>query len=130
MINLKSAHDYIERLDLDYICRSMCSDLYPLPQWQWQTVKTCEMLYKRYLWLRVRFPETALVPTKEIDEFWHNHILHTKRYMEDCHALVGGYIHHRPADLENDDLDVLAKDFEVTQTLYLKEFGEPLKVLL
>ncbi|MGJ3494832.1 hypothetical protein PsalN5692_00666 [Piscirickettsia salmonis] len=130
MLSTEIARKYLERLNLDYICRVMCSEFYPLPQWQWGAVKVCEQLYKRYLWLRVKFPDAVLVPTKEIDEFWHNHILYTERYMANCQALVGGYIHHHPADPEHDDLDALANAFEVTQELYLKEFGEPLQVLL
>ncbi|AKP72715.2 hypothetical protein Psal006b_00584 [Piscirickettsia salmonis] len=123
--------DYINKLDLDYICYAMCSEFYPLPQWQWQSVKICEKLYKRFLYLLVKYRgKKSLVPTKEIDEFWHNHILYTERYMADCQALVGGYIHHHPADPEHDDLDALANAFEVTQELYLKEFGEPLQILL
>jgi len=91
--------------------------------------KACEQLYKRFLWLLVKYPVTPLVPTKDIDEFWHNHILHTKRYAGDCQAMAGRYIHHHPSDLEQDDLNELVKQFEVTKALYLQEYGEPLKLL-
>jgi hypothetical protein len=34
---------------------------------------------------------------EDIDAIWHEHILHTKRYREDCEALAGGFVDHFPA---------------------------------
>ncbi len=127
--DLNQAKSYLDQLDLDYISRVMCAAHYPLPRWQYNKAKICEQQYRRYLWLLVKYRGEPLVPTKAIDEFWHNHILYTKRYHQDCQQLVGNYIHHHPTDPAQGDLGKMAKGFERTKELYLAEFGEPLQVL-
>ena len=70
--------------------------------------------------------DQMIVPTKEIDEVWHNHILHTQRYTQDCQAIAGQYIHHMLSDFSDQDIASLSKNFEITRELYFKEFNEPL----
>jgi hypothetical protein len=38
----------------------------------------------------------CVTPTKEIDEAWHEFILHTKLYAEYCFERFGRFIHHVP----------------------------------
>src|SRR4051812_20170867 len=52
--------------------------------------------YARWLALKACYPRIVLSPTSEIDAVWHAHILHTKKYMQDCARLFGGYLHHTP----------------------------------
>ncbi len=126
-----SLQEVVEALDLSDIAQAMCSKHYPLPRWQAAQAAQCEQLYKNFLWLMVHYPDETLVPTREIDEFWHNHILHTKRYMADCQRLAGRYLHHTPSSPDDsEELARLAPLFARTKALYLKEFGEPLQVLL
>ncbi|MAZ40340.1 MAG: hypothetical protein CMF49_09515 [Legionellales bacterium] len=130
MNSLDTAKDYLSRLDLSYLERKMCSSYYPMPQWQPKLAEVCVMLYKRFLWLLVKYPDVQLVPTRDIDEVWHNHILYTKNYTQDCQALCGRYIHHIPSDPDNTfELTSLSSNFEETKRLYQQEFNEPLKVL-
>ncbi|MCF6765301.1 hypothetical protein L3V82_05915 [Thiotrichales bacterium 19S3-7] len=129
-MNKKTTYQAVLDLDLSYIIDQMCSSEYPLPQWQKKDATVCELLYKRFLWLLIQYPDTSLVPTKEIDEFWHNHILHTQCYVNDCYQLAGRYLHHHPLDLKNFDQQTLLNNFQQTQSLYLKEFSEPLKVFI
>src|ERR1700737_4629714 len=35
-------------------------------------------------------------PTQEVDQFWHYHILDTRKYRDDCHTVFGHYIDHTP----------------------------------
>lgn len=35
-------------------------------------------------------------PAELVDDFWHEHILFTKQYMEFCQEHFGEYIHHQP----------------------------------
>lgn len=35
-------------------------------------------------------------PEPDIDEMWHEHILHTEEYIRFCRKCFGGYLHHRP----------------------------------
>ena len=39
---------------------------------------------------------TEIIPTQEVDEFWHTHILDTKKYAEDCEKFLGRFLHHFP----------------------------------
>lgn len=117
---------YLAHLDLSYICKQMSSESYPLPRWSYNQAKQCEQLYKRFLTLLLRYPQHQLVPTRDIDEFWHNHILHTRQYFEDCKAIFGHYLHHQPSG--GDDLAALAQHFSLTKQLYFKEFNQELLV--
>lgn len=122
--------EYWQQLDLNYICNYMCSDAYMLPRWDLADAQECMQLYKRFLWLMMQHGPAGIVPTKEIDEFWHNHILHSKRYVADCKALVGHYIHHQPSDGSAEDIAKLQQLFERTCQLYKKEFGSELPVYI
>lgn len=129
---LNSAKIYLDQLDLSYISRKMCSLRYSLPRWQPELAVMCEKLYKRFLWLLVKYSDKHLVPTRDIDEFWHNHILHTQNYTNDCLALLGRYIHHSPVDEEVNNIEEgqrLVANFKLTQIFYKQEFGESLQVL-
>ena len=129
--SLTKAKTYLEQVDLGYISRKMCSVHYPLPRWQPELITQCETLYKRFLWLLIRYPEHPLIPTRDIDEFWHNYILYTKQYLIDCLALRGRYIHHHPSDPENaEETTKLSSQFTITKQLYRQEFGENLQVLV
>ena len=67
-----------------------------------------------------------LIPTDEIDIYWHEHILDTKKYMKDCDNIFNEYFHHCPyiGSNQSDINSEKAKDlFNETQTLFYKEFG-------
>lgn len=43
------------------------------------------------------YPQDARAwPSKAVDIVWHTHILFTEKYFEDCDAIFGHYLHHRP----------------------------------
>ncbi len=127
-ITVEEARQYIEQLDLDYIIEAMCAPSYPLPRWTLSDARHCARLYKNFLiLLKQHHPET-LVPTREIDEFWHNHILYTKNYYSDCLTIFGYYLHHEPAS-PLEDPQKLAKDYLKTQQYYLEMFNQPLKLI-
>lgn len=52
--------------------------------------------YKTFLFISYLYPELLLVPTQEIDQVWHYHILHTRKYRQDCEILFGCYVDHEP----------------------------------
>lgn len=52
--------------------------------------------YKAFLFISYLYPQTVLVPTQEIDRVWHCHILHTRKYRQDCEMLFGYFIDHEP----------------------------------
>src|SRR6266853_7045741 len=66
--------------------------------WTREYAETVERAYRNYLTMLVRHPEDAedIVVSKDVDEFWHTHILHTMKYTEDCEKVFGIYLHHNP----------------------------------
>ena len=121
---------YFAGLDCSFIHLKLTSAHYELPYWPESLAKHCVELYRRFLWLHHQYPQEKLVPTRDIDECWHIHILNTKQYAQDCETLFGHYFHHQPADPANEtEIENLQQQFERTQQLYLTEFGEELTVL-
>lgn len=126
-VSLLEAKLYLEHLDLSYIANAMCHPSYPLPRWVIVDAERCCRLYKNFLYLQKKHYPAPLVPTREIDEFWHNHILHTKQYSHDCEQIFGHYLHHQPAT-PDENPQALINEFLQTKQWYLEEFGEPLIV--
>ena len=62
--------------------------------WSLDKVEAVEQHYRDFL-LMVATGHTS-VPTKDVDEMWHLHILDTEAYAMDCLAAFGRFIHHRP----------------------------------
>ena len=85
-----------------------------------------ETAYKRYLILHARHPEMTLAPERDIDRFWHMHILDTRKYAADCDATFGRFVHHFPYLGLRGEEDAKALDaaFATMQQLYIEEFGE------
>lgn len=97
------------------------------------TAKMCnavEILYKNFLCLILKYPTKDIVPTKQIDDFWHAHILDTRRYHSDCKKIFGQYIHHYPyfGLRGEDDAKDLQNSFSETKMLWKKEFSEGMSV--
>ena len=72
--------------------------------------------YRNYLALAKAYPGVPLMPCLDIDEVWHNHVLNTRRYHEDCMGYFGYMLHHNPAMPTQ---EVAQRSGE----LYVKHFG-------
>lgn len=120
-ISLEQARSYVDTLDFNYIIETMCAPTYPLPRWTVSDATYCAQLYKNFLLLQKKYSGIPLVPTREIDEFWHNHILFTKNYHLDCLNIFGFYLHHEPASPQ-DNPEKLVQDYANTKQLYFEEF--------
>lgn len=85
-----------------------------------------EKWYKRFLFLSYKYNGQPIVVNEIIDEFWHTHILDTKKYIDDCQNIFGYYLHHFPyfGMRGEEDRTNLQRAFETTNSLFLKEFGE------
>ena len=70
----------------------------------WTTQQTFQAInrYKTFLFISYLYPQILLVPTQEIDCVWHCHILHTRKYRQDCIMLFDQIIDHEP-DTERSD---------------------------
>lgn len=82
------------------------------PEWSKPYTETLIRQYKRFLHTAANC-DTELVPTKDVDEVWHEHILFTKDYFVNWKEYLGKLVHHNPEKLgENKDYSKL---FENTQ---------------
>jgi hypothetical protein len=93
--------------------------------WSREYADSMEVAYKRFLTLSVTHPEETLAPSKDVDRFWHGHILDTLKYAEDCEKVFGYFLHHFPYFGMRGDEDAanLAAAAERTRELYQQEFA-------
>jgi hypothetical protein len=94
--------------------------------WSRETVDRLETEYKRFLTLLVKYPDAVIAPSKEVDAFWHGHILDTMKYAEDCEHVFGYFLHHFPyfGMRGQDDAAALAAAADTMQELATREFGD------
>ncbi|GLU33744.1 hypothetical protein WKR88_26480 [Trinickia caryophylli] len=89
-------------------------------------IARAETGYRQFLKLAAKYPEVQVVPSEEVDEFWHIHILDTQRYAADCERIFGHMIHHDPylgIDADEADEARRAALIEASQSLMDAEFG-------
>jgi len=87
--------------------------------------------YKRFLILKMKFPDVEIAPSPLVDEVWHMHILDTKRYMDDCNFIFGKYMHHVPSfEPDEEEQHEMFARFGQTMSLYKKVFGEEASPLI
>lgn len=112
----------IDGLDLSMIVNKMISD----QGWTCKDAEKACQLYRNFLFLSAKYPEKRLPPSEDVDEVWHNHVLATKKYMAECDAIFGKYMHHYPyfGIDKKTDLTDLGNAFMETQRLHKEEFGE------
>ena len=55
-----------------------------------------ELRYLQFLLLCKNESNVRHEPDIDVDWYWHAHILHTKRYAEDCRRYFGYFLHHEP----------------------------------
>jgi len=80
--------------------------------------------YRKFLVLCLQNPNIAIVPSTQIDDFWHLHILDTQKYAEDCSSCFGYFLHHFPyfGMRDKQDEQNLKDAWELTKSLYIKEY--------
>ncbi len=81
--------------------------------------------YRRFLSLNLMYPDALIVPNKIMDEVWHQHILDTKAYRQDCQMVFGYFLDHFPYYGIRSDEDKKNRDssFDETNKLYKNHFG-------
>ena|ERR1039457_779675 len=86
-----------------------------------------ETEYRKFLALRLAYPEMDVVPCKIVDEMWHQHILDTAAYRQDCEAIFGRFLDHFPYFGMRGEEDARALNDAYFETIerYRKAFGEP-----
>ena len=93
--NYTQLDEKIQNLDLRRIIWKM-SDPEEGKGYTPERLARAELDYRRFLDLHIKYPQVELVPTKMIDEVWHQHILDTRAYSNDCEQIFGDFLHHYP----------------------------------
>lgn len=95
--------------------------------WSVQKLALAEAEYRKFLSLCIAYPKKGIVPCHLVDLFWHQHILDTRAYREDCQRLFGRFYDHYPYFGLNgpDDAADLERAYFGTLDLYERNFGEP-----
>ena len=95
--------------------------------WTREYADGVEQGYRNYLTMLAKYQDHAedILLSKDVDEFWHTHILQTIKYTEDCERVFGTYLHHNPhvGERTAEDLEKRAALAEKTRRLYRQEFG-------
>ena len=93
--------------------------------WTREYADMMETEYRRFLELMAKYPDEAIAPSMDVDEFWHYHILDTMKYARDCDNVFGHFLHHFPyIGLRGDeDLSLHASAGENMRRLYALEYG-------
>lgn len=94
--------------------------------WTLEQANVVEAEYRRYLYLMKAFPNEAFAPGREVDTFWHYHILDTIKYAADCKEVFGYFVHHFPYIGLRGEEDMAAHQRlgERMRTIYEAAFGE------
>ncbi len=95
------------------------------PGWTAERCDAVEVDYKRFLALKRAYPGVEIVPDQEVDLFWHQHILDTEKYAQDCETLFGAFLHHYPyfGMQGEEDYARLCAAFNETRSLYERHFN-------
>jgi hypothetical protein len=86
-----------------------------------------EVEYRKFLAMHLAHPDSEVVPCKIVDEMWHQHILDTIAYREDCDAIFGQFLDHFPyfGMRGEEDAQALADAYGDTLETYERDFGTP-----
>jgi hypothetical protein len=94
--------------------------------WTEERCIVAEKEYKKFLYLNFKYRDkNAIVPLPDVDIVWHNHILDTKKYREDCEEALGFFLDHYPylgIRYEGDKIN-LEKANNISMELYHREYG-------
>ncbi len=125
---LQEVKSYIFNMDMSMIFTKMTNqesagELGLL--WEEEDAEFAINQYRQYLYILKKYPKKNSSPTLAIDAVWHNHILDTRMYVQDCQAIFGSYLHHYPyfGSRGEEDRRQLKLAFENTKQLFKKEFN-------
>lgn len=114
-------------LNLDAVIFKLCHERGDA-KWSLARARKAVEDYRRWLFLHKIYPKAKLVPTQDIDEVWHTHILDTMAYGPDCERMFGHFLHHFPYAGMRGATDMSSHQVNAAETarLYRQTFGEDL----
>lgn len=111
-------------LGLDLVTASYRASAFP-QDWNQEKREHEALRYERFLRLAAKHPGVRATPTREIDEFWHLHMLHPAAYYADCMRLFGTIFDHDGGfGIGPGELPVLKGAFRHFAALWEREYGE------
>lgn len=118
---MDAAVDRVSKIDFTMQSRKLIAE----SGWTAESCAEAEDLYRKYLAMNIRYPNRKLCPNGPVDEFWHAHILDTRKYLADCEDLFGEMLHHYPyfGMRGPEDKANLDHAFADTVDLYIRHFG-------
>ena len=123
----ESARSFVRKLqDLDWgpIAYKL---IYPESGQGWTQEQTKRAIsrYIIFLTLKHLYPNVGIVPTQEIDQVWHTHILDTAKYAQECQQVFGYFLHHFPYMGMRGETDRKnwQSAFAQTKSLFAEHFG-------
>jgi len=135
MLELQPKISTSSNQDQDFLNRLHNLDLEPiifrvmhLEETLWSLEKSDHVaqMYRCFLYLAWKYPGKVIVPNKAVDQFWHQHILDTEKYYQDCQAVFGYFMHHFPYFGMRGEVDTQALNTAFAETLSLlkEQFGD------
>lgn len=122
--DIEEQKDEIDELNLDCVREKLCRPVEKGGEgWTLHKAKIVEVWYKRFLRL-CKMQSTAVVPLGDIDEFWHTHILFTRKYANDCQKSLGRFLHHSPFVGDAAEEARTRPLHERSKALFIEHFGE------
>jgi len=112
----------LKQLDLSAIAYKL---MHPEAGKGWTKKQTTQALlrYMMFLFLLNLYPNQNIIPTTEIDQVWHHHILlDVNKYIKDCEMLFGRLINHSSYPQSADDINTWQVNVSQTQELFQKHF--------
>ena len=114
--HLEQARAKIAKLDL----RGVRNDLTTKDGFSDERADRAISWYRMFLEFVAEHPDVHIAPPSAADKAWHNHILDTRRYMDDCLDIFGGYLHHDPEAFGTTLFD---QGWDFTRDLYQRRYG-------
>ena len=93
-------------------------------KWSTERAERAMSEYRRFIYI-VGTVKGRFVPSNEVDEVWHAHILHTALYAKHCDRVCGRFIHHRPSDpptADGESAESERQDYVETLKTYTRVF--------
>jgi hypothetical protein len=128
---IRTLPESIANLDLSILGRKLLEDdafeaerRHGQRLWDEARVERALQEYKQFLALMLWHPEAVLIPSEDIDEVWHTHVLDTARYQANCETIFGCFQHHLPsssASAEEQQQQLHGRD--ETHQLFEEAFG-------
>lgn len=105
-------HDYV-------FLRDRVMDEYA---WDMERAEATIVEYLRFMEMLAESPRMELIASTDVDLVWHEHIMDTTNYANDCITLFGQFLHHRRARTLA-ERKAIAGSYEKTKEHYAKRYN-------